>query len=46
MANERFELRLPATLKAALKKASAKSIRSLNGEIVARLQASLKKGCP
>lgn len=42
MANERVELRLPAPLKAALEKAAVKSFRSLNREIMARLQESLK----
>jgi hypothetical protein len=39
----RVDLRIPDALKAALTKAAAKNIRSLNGEIEARLQESLKK---
>jgi hypothetical protein len=39
----RIDLRITDALKAALIKAATKSVRSLNGEIAARLQESLKK---
>lgn len=39
----RIDLRIADALKAALVKAATKNIRSLNGEIAARLTESLKK---
>jgi hypothetical protein len=43
MKKAELRIRIPDALKLALLKAAAKSVRSLNNEVMVRLQESLKK---